>query len=128
MLFNLSAGTEITHVPFQSSGPALDSLLGGHVTMQFGGISSARAFIETGKLRAMALTGKQREPAMPDVPTFDELGVPVDILSIWGVHMPAGHADRHTRKLRDTMVEVMRTPTGQQAHGRAWLRDRRQYA
>jgi tripartite-type tricarboxylate transporter receptor subunit TctC len=111
VLFNLSAGTEITHVPFKSSGPALDSLLGGHVTMQFGGISSARAFIETGKLRAMALTGKQREPAMPDVPTFDELGVPVDILSVWGVHMPAGTPIAIRTKLRETMVDVMRSPT-----------------
>lgn len=110
VLFNLSAGTEITHVPFRSSGPALDALLGGHVTMQFGGISSARAFIEDGKLRAMALTGKRREPAMPNVPTFDELGVPVDIQSIWGVHTPAGTPIAIRRKLRDTLVEVMRTP------------------
>jgi tripartite-type tricarboxylate transporter receptor subunit TctC len=111
VLFNLSAGTEITHVPFRSSGPALDALLGGHVTMQFGGISSARAFIEDGKLRAMALTGKRREPAMPDIPTFDELGVPVDILSVWGVHTPAGTPIAVRRKLRDTLVDVMRTPT-----------------
>lgn len=110
VLFNLSAGTDITHVPFRSSGPALDALLGGHVTMQFGGISSARAFIEDGKLRAMALTGKRREPAMPDVPTFDELGVPVDIQSIWGVHTPANTPIAVRRKLRDTMVDVMRSP------------------
>jgi tripartite-type tricarboxylate transporter receptor subunit TctC len=110
ILFNLTTKLDIVHVPFRSSGPAMDALLGGHVTMQFGGISSARAHVESGKLRAIALTGKKRDPAMPEVPTFDELGVSVDIASIWGVHMPAGTPLSIRRKLRDTMVEVMRTP------------------
>jgi tripartite-type tricarboxylate transporter receptor subunit TctC len=110
VLFNLATKLDITHVPFRSSGPALDALLGGHVTMQFGGISSARAHVESGKLRAIAVTGKKRDVAMPDVPIFDELGVAVDILSIWGVHMPGGTPLPIRRKLRDTMVEVMRTP------------------
>ena len=110
VLFNLATKLDIVHVPFRSSGPALDALLGGHVTMQFGGISSARAHVETGKLRAIAMTGKKRDPAMPAVPTFDELGVTVDISSIWGVHTRAGTPIAVRRKLRDTMVEVMRTP------------------
>lgn len=110
VLFNLAAKLDIVHVPFRSSGPALDAILGGHVTMTFGGLSSARAFIEDGKLRAMALTGKRRDPAAPDIPTFEELGLSVDIMSIWGVHMPAGTPLEPRRKLRDTMVDVMRTP------------------
>ena len=109
VLFNLSAKLDIVHVPFRSSGPALDALLGGHVTMGFGGISSARPFIEDGKVRALALTGKKRDPGLPDVPTFDELGVPVDIMSIWGVHMPASTPLDIRRKLRDAMVDTMRT-------------------
>lgn len=110
VLFNLSAKIDIVHVPFRSSGPALDALLGGHVTMNFGGISSARAFIEDGKLRALAITGPKRDPGLPDVPTFAELGVPVDITSIWGVHMPASTPLDIRRKLRDAMVDTMRTP------------------
>ena len=110
VLFNLSAKLDLVHVPFRSSGPALDALLGGHVTMQFGGISSSRAFIEDGRLRALAITGKTRDPGLPDVPTFDELGVPVDIMSIWGVHTPANTPLDIRRKLRDAMVDTMRVP------------------
>lgn len=110
VLFNLSARLDLVHVPFRSSGPALDALLGGHVTMQFGGISSSRAFIEDGRLRAIATTGKTRDPSLPDVPTFDELGVAVDIMSIWGVHMPANTPLDIRRKLRDAMVDTMRVP------------------
>lgn len=110
VLFNLVAKLDLVHVPFRSSGPALDALLGGHVTMGFGGISSSRGFIEDGKLRAMAVTGKRRDPAVPDVPTFEELGLSVDIMSIWGVHMPANAPMAVRRRLRDVMVEVMHTP------------------
>ncbi|MEA2935869.1 MAG: hypothetical protein QOD74_2515 [Variibacter sp.] len=110
VLFHLATKLDLVHAPFRSSGPALDALLGGHVTMGFGGISSSRAFIEEGKLRAMAVTGKRRDPAVPDVPTFEELGLPVDIMSIWGVHMPANTPIALRRRLRDTMVEVIHTP------------------
>jgi len=98
-------------VPFKSSGQALESLLGNHLTMQFGGISSARAQIDAGRIRAIAVTGKKRDPSVPNVPTFEESGLTgVDITSIWGIHAPAATPLAVRRTLRDALVEVMRTP------------------
>jgi tripartite-type tricarboxylate transporter receptor subunit TctC len=111
VLFNNAAGVDTIHVPFRSSGPALDALLGGHISMQFGGISSARPQIESGKIRAIAVTGGRRDPSMPNVPTFEESGLKgVDMTSIWGIHAPAGTPLAARRTLRDLFVEVMRTP------------------
>ena len=111
VLLNKAAGIDTVHVPFRSSGPALDALLGGHISMQFGGISSARPQIESGKIRAIAVTGRRRDPSMPNVPTFEESGLKgVDMTSIWGIHAPAGTPLAVRRRLRELLVEVMRTP------------------
>ena len=109
--FNLAAGVNIIHVPYRSSGPALNDLLGNHITMQFGGISSAKGQIEEGTLRALATTGTSRDPGLPEVPTFRELGLKeVDITSIWGIHAPAGTPIEIRSKLRDMLVDVMKVP------------------
>lgn len=111
VLFDQAAGVKTVHVPFKSSGPALQALLGGHIQMQWGGISSARPYIESGKIRAIAVTGSKRDKSMPDVPTFEEAGLKgVDITSIWGVHCPANTPLAVRRTLRDMLVDVMRTP------------------
>ncbi len=111
VLFNRAAGVDIVHVPFKSSGQALESLLGNHLTMQFGGISSARAQIDSGRIRAIAVTGKKRDPSVPSVPTFEESGLNgVDVTSIWGIHAPAATPIAIRRVLRDALVEVMRLP------------------
>ncbi|BBK32340.1 tripartite-type tricarboxylate transporter receptor subunit TctC [Stella humosa] len=111
VMLNLKAGVDITHVPFKSSGPALNALLGGHVTMQFGGINSSKPLVEQGKVRAIAVTGDRRDPAMPEVPTFQESGVTgADVMSVWGVHAPAGTPIAVRRTLRDAISAVMREP------------------
>lgn len=111
VLFDLAASVQTTHVPFKSSGPAMQALLGGHISMQWGGISSARQHVESGKIRAIAVTGRRRDPSMPNVPTFEEAGLKgVDMTSIWGIHAPAGTPMAARRALRDLLVEVMRQP------------------
>ncbi len=111
VMLNLQAGTSITHVPFKSSGQALIALLGGHVSMQFGGISSAAPYIKDGKVRAIAVTGERRDPSMPDVPTMQEGGVKgADVSSVWGLHAPPGTPIEARRILRDALHAVMREP------------------
>lgn len=111
VMLNLVAGTNIQHIPFKGSGPALLALLGGHVSMQFGGISSAAPYVKDGKVRAIAVTGKRRDPSMPDVPTFEESGLSgADVTSVWGLHAPPGTPIELRRQMREAIVEVMRDP------------------
>ena len=111
VMVNLKAGTNIQHIPFKSSGQALIALLGGHVSMQFGGISSAAPYIKDGKVRAIAITGDQRDPSMPDVPTLQESGLKgADVLSVWGLHAPSGTPIEIRRTMRDAVAAVMRDP------------------
>lgn len=111
VLLNLKADIDMVHVPYKSSGEALNALVGGHINTQFGGISSARTMIESGKVIPLAVTGDERDPAMPDVPTLQEQGVEgADLMSVWGVHAPAGTPIEVRRKLRDGIVKVMNQP------------------
>jgi tripartite-type tricarboxylate transporter receptor subunit TctC len=111
VMVNLRAGINVTHVPFKGSGPALTALLGGHVSMQYGGLSSAAPYIKDGKVRAVALTGDKRDPSMPDVPTFTESGLKdADVDSIWGLHAPAGTPLEIRRAVRAAVAEAMRDP------------------
>ncbi len=90
-LFRLATKTDIVHIPYKGVGPALTDLLGGHVTMMFTGISSTKQHIESGKLTALAVTGTQRAPTLPGVPTIDEAGfAAADVSSWWGIYGPAG--------------------------------------
>ncbi len=110
-LMKLSAKVFITHIPYKGTGPAMTDLLGGQVHMQFAGISSARSHVEAGKLRALAVTNVTRNPAMPTVPTFEELGIKnVDADSYWGIYAPAGTPPAVLATLNRHFVAATRSP------------------
>lgn len=73
-LFNLRAGTQLEHVPFQGSGPAVNALLGSHVDVLFDDMPSSTPHVKAGNLRALAVTGTERVPLFPDLPTLSEIG------------------------------------------------------
>ena len=75
-LFRFKAGIDIVHVPYKGTGPALIDVLAGQVNMIFSSLPSTMGFIRGGRLRPLAVTGKQREPELPDVPTMEEAGYP----------------------------------------------------
>ncbi|MET0442195.1 MAG: tripartite tricarboxylate transporter substrate binding protein [Casimicrobiaceae bacterium] len=90
-LFKVMTGVQMTHIPYKGSAPALTDLVGGQVQLMFDNLPSSLAFIKAGKLRALAVTSAQRSPALPDVPTVAESGVPGFEASSWfGLLAPAG--------------------------------------
>jgi tripartite-type tricarboxylate transporter receptor subunit TctC len=110
-LMKQAGNVDILHVPFKGTGPATTAVLGGQVHMQFTGISSGRPLVESGKLRALALTGKQRNPAMPSVPTFDEAGLPgIDADSYWGLYAPAGTPPAILAQINKHFVAALKSP------------------
>ena len=68
-MFTQMTGTDILHIPYKGSGPAVTDLLAGQVHMMFDNIPSSLPHIKAGKLRALATTGAKRDPALPDLPT-----------------------------------------------------------
>lgn len=89
-LFKQASGADLTHVPYKGAAPAFTDMLGGQVQTMFTTTASAQPYTSTNKLRALAVTGAHRSPMMPDVPTFAEAGVPLDV-SVWiGISVPAG--------------------------------------
>ena len=90
-MFKEATGTFILHVPYRGGGPAIADLLAGHVQLSFMTVLEASGHIKAGKLRALAVTGARRVPAVPEVPTLAEAVLPgFDSISWIGLFAPAG--------------------------------------
>jgi len=114
-LFNSMAGTQIMHVPYQGSGPAMIDLLAGRVQLMFDNLPSAMPHIQRGDLRALGVTGAVRSPQLPDVPTIAETGLPGFEATTWfGVFAPAGTPQDVLDRLHAAADQVMQTEPVQQ--------------
>ena len=82
-LFKVSAGVDMVHVPYNGSSPALTALIGNQVQAMFDVVLTSNPHIKSGKLRALGVTGSQRIPLLPDVPTVSEAGLPGYEAGIW---------------------------------------------
>jgi len=90
-MFKLSQGLDLVHVPFNGSGPAIQSALAGHTPITFAAITPAVALIKEGKLRALAVTSPKRSPVLPEIPTLAEAGLPDQEAEVpQGIFVPAG--------------------------------------
>lgn len=110
-LFNVAAHTKITHVPYKGTGEAFSAVLANQVPLTFTGISSAKPAIESGKLKALAVTGDKRNEALPNVPTFQEAGLPgVDSSTHWEMLAPAHTPAAIVQRMNAEVNKVLRDP------------------
>jgi len=107
-LFKLMAGINIVHVPYKGNAPALTDLVGGHIEMGFAGITAQIPLIESGKLRPIAVSSKERFSAIPKIPTFHESGVPGYESSTWfGLLAPSAVPQDIVRKVHADAAKVL---------------------
>jgi tripartite-type tricarboxylate transporter receptor subunit TctC len=110
-LFNQMAGTSFVHVPYKGSSQAMTDLIGGHVSMMFENMPGAMGHVQSGTIRALAVTSLKRTPGAPDIPTVAEAGVPgYAALSWFGVFAAAGTPKPIVDRLNGAMVAAIRKP------------------
>jgi tripartite-type tricarboxylate transporter receptor subunit TctC len=110
-LFKQVTGISMQHVPYKGSAPAVMDLIAGRIDIMFDNIPLPLPHIKAGKLRGLAVTAAQRSPALPDLPTLAEAGVPgFDVSSWYGIYAPAGLPKELLAKLNGAFNEALRTP------------------
>jgi tripartite-type tricarboxylate transporter receptor subunit TctC len=108
-MFKNIAGLDITHIAYKGGILSVQDLVAGHVQMVFSDALPAMQFIKSGRLRALAITGPERSPSMPDIPTCAESGMPgLVAVNWWGVLLPAGTPKPVVQKFHADIVKVMK--------------------
>jgi tripartite-type tricarboxylate transporter receptor subunit TctC len=110
-LFQQAAGIKLRHVPYRGSSMAMNDLMAGQIDMMFELITTAAPIVKSGAIRALAVTSRQRSPALPDVPTVDELGIAGFEATGWfTIATAAGVPDPIVAKLNRDIDAILRAP------------------
>ncbi len=110
-LFKQETGLYILHIPYRGIAPAFNDLLGGQTQTMFPGLAAALQYIQTGRVRALAVTGAKRSPVLKDVPTMEELGFKgFDAMQWYGTVGPAGIPGDIVKRLNETQVATLKLP------------------
>lgn len=108
LALNKAAGIDLNHVPYKGSPPALQDVMGGHVALMFDGPATSIPMIKGGKLKAIAISGPKRNPALPDVPTFAEQGYPsIDDVAMMVLWIKPDVPEAVQAKIRETALKVL---------------------
>ena len=111
-LFKIAYGLDLTHVPFQGTGPVKNAIMGGHVTVATSGFGSLAPLIKSGDLVALVTTAPRRVPEFPNVPTMAEKGHPEASLNIWmGLYMPVKTPKPAQDVVAKALAQVARDPS-----------------
>jgi tripartite-type tricarboxylate transporter receptor subunit TctC len=109
-LFQIATGTRMTHIPFKGMGAAYADLVGGRIQLSFATIISSLAHVSAGRLRALAVTPGKRAPAMPNIPTLTEAGVPVVVVNWYGLIAPARTPKSVIERINGEVAKAMQLP------------------
>ena len=110
-LFKQETGAFMLHIPYRGIAPAINDLLGGQTQAMFPGLAAALPHLRSGRMRALAVTGKERSPQLKDVPTMDEVGFKgFDAMQWYGSVGPAGLPTDIVKRLNETQVAVLKAP------------------
>jgi tripartite-type tricarboxylate transporter receptor subunit TctC len=114
-LFKLMTGIKLTHVPYRGAGPAYTDVISGQVPVFFDNLASGLGQVKGGNVRALAVTGKERSPLLPDVPTVEEAGVPGYVYYTWfGLWAPKNTPQPIIDKLHAEVQKALADPTVKQ--------------
>jgi tripartite-type tricarboxylate transporter receptor subunit TctC len=110
-LFKLMSNVDLTHVPYKGGGPAVTALVGGHVSVMFSTPVSAMPHLKSARLRALAVTSRERSPAFPDLPSIAETALPgYEAVTWWGILAPARTPRDIITKLHADVVRALQHP------------------
>jgi len=110
-LFSQMAGVKFTHVPYKGTAPSINDLLGGRVVMSMASVISTQQFFTAGRLRALAVLGAKRTPALPNLPTIAESGVPGYVYENWyGVFLPGKTPLELAVRLQQEITRIVLDP------------------
>ncbi|MEP7060974.1 MAG: tripartite tricarboxylate transporter substrate binding protein [Betaproteobacteria bacterium] len=109
-MLNLLAGINLVHIPYKGSAPALLDVIAGNAQMMITSPLSAGQHMTTGRVRAIATSGAERNPVMPDLPTIGETIPGYEISQSWGLAVPAGTPPAIVARLSEAIIKVMHDP------------------
>jgi tripartite-type tricarboxylate transporter receptor subunit TctC len=114
-LLKVKTGIDVVHVPYKGVGPAMSDLLGGHVASMVSNVASAKPHVESGKVRALAVTSRERAPALPDVPSMQEAGIKdYAVLNWFGMFAPMGTPGPIITRVHGEVVLFLNPPETKQ--------------